>query len=90
MSLSLILAFVWMVVANVIGMFPSHDNHWRNAYMLIGVGVPIVLFVIWQNGLGIGVLVLLMGAWVLRWPVYYLALWLKKIFGRKDAENDAE
>lgn len=83
MSTSLILALIWLVVANVIGMFPSRDNHWRNAYMLIGVGVPIVGFVAWENGLGIGVMMLLMGAWVLRWPVYYLGLWLKRIFGRE-------
>ena len=32
MSLSLILACLWLVVANLIGMVPSRDHHWRAAY----------------------------------------------------------
>ena len=39
MSLSLILACLWAVVANVLAMMPSKDNHWSNAYVLIAVGI---------------------------------------------------
>ena len=39
MTLPLIMAFVWLIVANVIAMLPSRDHHWRNAYALIVVGI---------------------------------------------------
>ncbi len=69
MTLSLILAALWAVVANVIAMTPSKDNHWRRAYVLIVLGIPIVGFVTWQHGPWIGMLVLAAGMSVLRWPV---------------------
>ena len=50
MSLSLTLACFWAVIANVIAMTPSKDHHWRNAYMLIAVGIPILGFVTVQHG----------------------------------------
>ena len=31
MSLSLILACLWAVAANLAAMIPSRDNHWRRA-----------------------------------------------------------
>lgn len=78
MSLSLILAAVWAVVANVLAMTPSKDHHWRNAYMLITVGIPIVGYVTWQHGPWIGILVMAAGMSVLRWPVIYLGRWIKR------------
>ncbi|MGB7242783.1 MAG: DUF2484 family protein [Sulfitobacter sp.] len=78
MSLSIILACIWAVVANVIAMMPSRDNHWRNAYVLIMVGIPIVGFVTWQHGPWLGLLVLVGGMSVLRWPVIYLGKWLRR------------
>lgn len=83
MTASLITAFVWLVVANVVGMLPSRDNHWRNAYILIAVGLPVLAWVVWENGGWVGFLILLMGAWVLRWPVYYLGLWIRQVLGGK-------
>ena len=38
-------ACLWLIVANVIAMFPSRDHHWRNAYGLIAIGLPIVIWV---------------------------------------------
>ncbi|WP_299670747.1 DUF2484 family protein [uncultured Roseobacter sp.] len=78
MSLSLILAAVWAVVANVLAMTPSKDQHWRNAYMLITVGIPIVGYVTWQHGPWVGILVMAAGMSVLRWPVIYLGRWIKR------------
>ncbi|WP_300055939.1 DUF2484 family protein [uncultured Roseobacter sp.] len=78
MSLSLILAAVWAVVANVLAMTPSKDHHWRNAYMLITVGIPIVGYVTWQHGPWVGILVMAAGMSVLRWPVIYLGRWIKR------------
>ncbi|MFT5342454.1 MAG: hypothetical protein ACI9BH_001668 [Paracoccaceae bacterium] len=77
MSLSLILAALWALGANVLAMLPSHDNHWRRAYILIAVGIPILGFVTYQNGPWIGLIMLVAGMSVLRWPVYYLTRWLK-------------
>lgn len=78
MNLSLILACLWVVLANLLAMLPSRDNYWRRAYMLITVGVPILGFVTWQNGPWIGLLGLAAGISVLRWPVIYLGRWLRR------------
>ena len=78
MSLSLALALVWLVLANVAAMIPSRDNHWARAYALIGVGVPLVGWVTWDNGPVVGLLVLAAGASVLRWPLIYLGRWVRR------------
>ena len=77
MSFSLILACLWAVIANVIAMTPSKDHHWRNAYMLIAIGIPIVGYVTVEHGPRVGLLVLAGGCSVLRWPVIYLMRWLR-------------
>ncbi len=82
MTLSLVLACVWAVVANLGAMLPSRDNHWRDAYMLIGLGVPLLGYVTYENGPWIGLLVLGAAMSVLRWPVIYLARWLRQ-WGRR-------
>jgi hypothetical protein len=86
MTLSLILSCLWALVANVLAMMPSRDNHWRNAYVLIAVGIPIVGFVVTQHGPWIGLLVLAGGCSVLRWPVIYLTRWLRRGGGDTPAE----
>lgn len=78
MSWGLILACLWAVIANVIAMTPSKDYHWRNAYILIAVGIPIVGLVTWQSGPWVGMLVLVAGMSVLRWPMIYLTRWLRR------------
>lgn len=45
MTVSLILACLWALVANVLAMTPSKDYHWRNAYILIGLGIPLLGYV---------------------------------------------
>ena len=79
MTLSLILACLWAVVANVLALTPSRDNHWRLAYGLVAVGVPILGFVTLQNGPLIGLIVLIAGMSVLRWPVIYLTRWVRRL-----------
>ncbi|WP_417726144.1 DUF2484 family protein [Roseovarius sp.] len=81
MTVSLVLACLWAVAANVLAMLPSRNNYWRRAYVLIAVGVPILGFVTWQNGPWIGLLVMVAGMSVLRWPVIYLGRWLRRILG---------
>lgn len=77
MTLSLVLACVWALCANLLAMVPSKDNHWRRAYALIAVGIPLLGYVTYENGPWIGLLVLAAGMSVLRWPVVYLSRWLR-------------
>lgn len=77
MSISLILSCVWALIANVLAMTPSKDFHWRNAYILIGLGVPLLGLVTWQNGPWVGLIVLVAAMSILRWPVIYLVRWMK-------------
>ena len=77
MTPALISALVWLVAANVTGFFPSKDHHWRAAYILIAVGIPILGWVTWANGPIVGLIIFAMGASVLRWPVIYLWRWVK-------------
>jgi hypothetical protein len=79
---ALVAVCLWVVAAKVIAIFPSRDHHWRSAYVLIAVGVPILVWTVWQQGAVAGVLALAAGAWVLRWPVRYLARWLVRVVGR--------
>ncbi len=82
MSLSLALACVWLVLANVLALIPSRDNHWFRAYVLIGLGVPLVGWVTWVNGPIVGLLVLAAGASVLRWPLIYLGRWVRRLWAQ--------
>jgi Protein of unknown function (DUF2484) len=75
--LPLALSFLWLVGANVLAMFPSRDHHWRAAYALIAIGIPLLGWVTWTNGPVIGLVLLAAGASVLRWPVVYLWRWVK-------------
>ena len=77
MTLSLLLACIWIILANVLGMIPSRDNHWRRAYVLIALGIPLLGFVTYQNGPWWGMAFLIGGMSVLRWPLVYLARWLR-------------
>lgn len=81
MNLSIVLAALWAIAANILAMLPSRDNHWRRAYVLIAVGVPILGYVTYQNGPMIGLVALLAGMSMLRWPVIYAARWLRRLIG---------
>ncbi len=76
MTVSLILACVWALSANLIAFFPSKHAHWPAAYGLIATGLPLLFWVIYENGIVIGVLVLLAAASILRWPLRYLVNWI--------------
>ncbi|MCF6432017.1 DUF2484 family protein [Leisingera sp. MMG026] len=82
MSVSLILAAIWALAANVLAMIPSRDNHWRRAYVLIALGIPLLGYVTYENGPWWGLAVLLAGMSVLRWPVIYLGRWVKRSLSR--------
>ena len=82
MTTSLIMACGWGVIANLLGMFPSRHKHWPSAYVLIAAGIPLLVFVVHENGLLVGVVVLAAGMSVLRWPVRFLLRWLRSAAGR--------
>jgi len=86
MSLPMVLALVWLVAANVIGMFPSPKRqHWPSAYALIAVGLPLLAWLIATEGVIAGAVFLVAGASILRWPVRYLFRWLRGMVGGKAA-----
>ncbi len=74
----------WLIIANVLAMMPSRDNHWRRAYVLMGFGIPLLGYITYINGPLWGMLFLIAGASVLRWPVVYLARWLRSAYKRAD------
>ncbi len=82
MTPSLIAVALWLLLANVAAMFPSKDNHWKLAYAMIAIGVPLLGWVTLENGPWVGLFALAAGASVLRWPVIYLSRWLRRTVGR--------
>lgn len=77
MSYSLCAALSWLIVANVVGMVPSKHKHWPQAYGLIAIGLPILAWVFWENGVVMGLVVLLGAVSILRWPVRFMLRWVK-------------
>ncbi len=68
MSAALTLACLWAVAAGIAGMMPQRF-HWPAAFALIGTGIPMVGYVTWTHGGVVGILVLIGGASMLRWPI---------------------
>jgi hypothetical protein len=79
--LPLVLCLVWLIAANVIAMFPSRDHHWRAAYGMIAVGVPLLGWVTYAAGPLVGMLILAAAVSVLRWPVVFFWRWLRRKLG---------
>ncbi|MCG3268838.1 DUF2484 family protein [Yoonia sp. I 8.24] len=83
--MSLLAAALWVVLAFVMQSIPSDDNHWRRAYVLMAIGLPILIWVVVANGAWIGLAVFTLGASVFRWPLYYLYRWVRdNLLTRKD------
>ena len=40
----------WVVLAFVMAVIPSRDNHWRRAYLLMAVGFPALIWILWNEG----------------------------------------
>ncbi|NVK60983.1 MAG: DUF2484 family protein [Rhodobacteraceae bacterium] len=69
MTASLFAACLRSVVASLPAMLPAKDDHWRRARGPIAGGLPILGWVVWENGPWVGLIVLFAGMSVLRWPV---------------------
>ena len=78
MTLPLTFACLWLISANLIAMFPSRDHHWRAAYVLIALGIPLLGWVTYAGGPFWGLAFLAAGASLLRWPLVYLWRWLRQ------------
>ena len=87
MSASLVWAAVWVVVASALAIFPSRRAHWPAAVALIACGVPLLGWITTQNGPVAGLLCLLAGISILRWPVLYL---LRRLFRKTRHHEPAE
>lgn len=81
MMVSLLAISNWVVLAFILQMIPSNDNHWRRAYVLIGVGIPLLIWVTWRSGPMVGLFGFVVGAMVLRWPLVYLYRWMRRRMG---------
>lgn len=80
--------FVWIISANVLALLPSRDNHWTRAYVLIAIGIPLLGWITYENGVLIGLGFLIGGASVLRWPVIYLTRWVRSVFATKGRRGE--
>lgn len=78
MSLPLTFAFLWLIAANLIAMLPTRDHHWRAAYGLIALGIPLLGWLTWAAGPLWGMAFLAAGCSVLRWPVIHLWRWARR------------
>jgi hypothetical protein len=84
MTTPVILGLLWLVAANVIGMFPSKHHHWPAAYGLIAVGIPLLGWITYVSGPWVGLIFFAAGASVLRWPVRFLLRWLTAAVRRSE------
>lgn len=73
--------FVWVLVASAIGLAPQR-YHWRGAIGLIGLGVPLLVWIALDYPWWAAVLAGLAMASILRWPLRFLARRLGGLIAR--------
>jgi hypothetical protein len=78
MSWAIAAACGWVVAASLIGALPSRDRHWRAAYVLIALGIPILGWLTYVDGPVWGLAALAAGTSILRWPVIHLWRWARR------------
>ncbi|GAB5445595.1 DUF2484 family protein [Gymnodinialimonas sp.] len=86
MPVSLILACLWALTACLVGMGPRRF-HIPAAWVLILTGIPLLGFVTYQTGPFWGVLLLLGGMSVLRWPLIRAGQRMRRAMGGKAEEK---
>ena len=84
MTLSILLACSWFVLANILAMMPSKRRHWPQAWALITIGSPILGYVVYEHGAWLGLLIMAGAMSMLRWPVIHLLRRVKKMVRRHD------
>lgn len=78
--LSLTLFCLWIVTAAAIALLPG-KYHWRGAYVLIAVVVPLIGYIWWELGVWYAVGATVAALSILRWPVRFVVRWLRKRLG---------
>ncbi|WP_439156128.1 DUF2484 family protein [Yoonia sp.] len=73
---------LWVLLAFVMAVIPSTDNHWRRAYVLMAIGAPLLVWVTWTGGIWYGLLGLIAAGSFLRWPLVYLLRWIRRQMAR--------
>ncbi len=71
----------WVVLAFVMAMIPSNDNHWRRAYVLMAIGAPMLVWMVLTGHLLYAGIFIIVAASVFRWPLVYLYRWLRRQVG---------
>ena len=84
MTIPFVLACLWCIAANFAAMVPSRRSHWPAAFVLLASGIPILIWLYFENGPWFALIFLAAGVSMLRWPVLYLVRWLKRIGGHTD------
>ncbi|MDO5756295.1 MAG: DUF2484 family protein [Rhodobacterales bacterium] len=77
MPISLLLACLWALGANLLAMRFSDDSWWRVTYILIAIGIPLLGYVTYQTGPWAGLICLAVAMSMLRWPLICLWRWLR-------------
>lgn len=78
--LSLTLFCLWIVTAAAVALMPG-KYHWRGAYGLIAVLVPLVCYIWWELGLWYAAGAVVAALSILRWPVRFALRWLRTRLG---------
>ncbi|MGH1368743.1 MAG: DUF2484 family protein [Maritimibacter sp.] len=77
MSAPLVIMCVWLVAANFAAMLPTQRKHWPAAIVLMVLLVPLLVWVVREDGWIIGVFAALAAASILRWPLRFFMRWLR-------------
>ena len=80
--LPLTLGLLWLITANLTAMLPTRDHHWRAAYFLMALGLPLLIWIETTHGALITGAYLMAAGSILRWPVYFAWRWVRGVVGR--------
>lgn len=80
--MAIVLGCGWLIAANVLALLPSKNNHWARAFGLIALGVPLLGYITYTNGPLLGMIFLIAGMSILRWPVIDLGRFVRRHLGR--------
>ena len=65
-------ALVWLITANLLGMIPSRDGYRTRAAFLILIGLPLLGWLVAENGPFVALFFLAAALSILRWPALML------------------
>jgi hypothetical protein len=89
MALSLMLVLIWIAAACAAGMAPQR-YHWPSAWALIATGIPILGLVTLAMGPVWGLVGMVVGALVLRWPILRAGQRLAGLLAPQDRDHPGE